>query len=329
MELRKEKNFTTVGPTGLKSLLTTGLWNRIVKSESGIPLQDVLKEKEDFLQSPSETKHCVEESHAETLSSVSCATPLSKEETIEDFSTLSIENNTTLPCNDETIARLTKQNQFLVLLLRKVTGKVMQNRVDLTVQRHRIQDLEREHHAKTLRFEQTTQTAMGMGMAHLDALCEKDEEIESLSWQLKIANAKVSSLSKCLQTERQDNDTKLQNQALTIFQLEQQLNQLPNDSPSSSSENAYTKQLEAVVAHHVHETIKVEKRRFIDKEGRMDLGLLKMHLKSATFARSNKAPTTSTAKALQELDHLQAHLAARIQSHRDSLAQIDPIDADT
>ncbi|KAF0686466.1 Aste57867_21743 [Aphanomyces stellatus] len=98
--------------------------------------------------------------------------------------------------NDMEVKRLTKQNEFLVLMLRKVTAKVMQNRADIAAHKARITVLQMPPPA--------TPTA--------EIACQTDDEevvvpdtqkIEALTWQLKVASAKIASLAQCVQVERE------------------------------------------------------------------------------------------------------------------------------
>ncbi|RQM12370.1 hypothetical protein B5M09_003900 [Aphanomyces astaci] len=103
---------------------------------------------------------------------------------------------------DAEIDRLTKQNECLVHLLRKVTAKVMQNRTDLAFYRNKLRVLMRPV-PKPATSEMSVQT-------HDDDLADEVDggrpqsadvgspQIEALTWQLKVASAKILSLSTCL-----------------------------------------------------------------------------------------------------------------------------------
>ncbi|ETW04631.1 hypothetical protein H310_03822 [Aphanomyces invadans] len=101
---------------------------------------------------------------------------------------------------DAEIERLTKQNVFLVQLLRKVTAKVMKNRTDLAFYRKKLRDAMRPV-PKPATADISIQTSddeplpFNRDRNPVDAA---GHQIESLTWQLKVASAKIHSLTTCL-----------------------------------------------------------------------------------------------------------------------------------
>ncbi|KDO25447.1 hypothetical protein SPRG_09390 [Saprolegnia parasitica CBS 223.65] len=311
---RREELATTLTepgtPSGLFSKLPSAFWARKLKTDDGgkgICMDD------DSPLSPAMSTTS-ESSSAASFDS----TAATRVHAMDDLSAL--DNNRLDPMASadlETIARLAKQNAFLTQLLRKVTAKVSSNRHDMTVQHHRIQDLERALAVATQSpptHEMSCQTDLDM------------ERHEAMAWQLKIANAKVTSLSKCAHH----------------FQLEQQLNQFANapmPPPSSSSSKeivlhksngsssaaipaesvGYIQELHGILATFLRQTIGVDIKTFSTKAGLMDLGMLKAHLKSTTFA-SRQPPPPPSQKHLVELDSIQDRVLARMEAARVFLA---------
>ncbi|EQC34382.1 hypothetical protein SDRG_08152 [Saprolegnia diclina VS20] len=343
MQRREEPTTTTmtepVTPSGLFSKLPSAFWARKLKADDN----GKGSMGDDMPLSPAMSTTS-ESSSAASFDS----TAATRVHAMDDFAALVMDNNHLDPmaaADLETIARLAKQNEFLTQLLRKVTAKVSSNRHDMTVQHHRIQDLERALAIATQApptHEISCQT--DLDMESLDQLNANREANEAMAWQLKIANAKVTSLSKCLQTERADHDAKMADQARIIFQLEQQLNQFasaPMPPPSSKAivlhTNArsnhasvavipadsvgYIQELHSILATFLRQTIGVDIMSFSTKAGLMDLGMLKAHLKSTTFAsRQSTPPPPPSQKHLVELDSIQDRVLARMEAARVFLA---------
>ncbi|OQS01415.1 hypothetical protein ACHHYP_01066 [Achlya hypogyna] len=326
---RREEPTTleSLPPSSLFAKLPTGFWARKTKT-------DDVKLVDDGPLSPTPSTTSESSSAASFESTVIEAD--SRVHAMDDFANLVVENNAT---TDEALARVTKQNEFLVALLRKVTLKVTQNRSEMAAQHHRIQDLERalaKATALPAAAEMSTQTELDM--EHLERLDADRETHEAMTWQLKIANAKVTSLSKCLQTERADHDAKMQEQARLIFQLEQQLNQFANvplppasaprtstalvkqppTAPVPMESTGYLSDLHSILAGFLQQTLGVDIKSFSTKAGQMDLGMLKAHLRATTVARSTAVPPTPAPcqKHLVELDSIQDRVLAHMEAAR-------------
>jgi hypothetical protein len=124
--------------------------------------------------------------------------------------------------NEEEMRKLNRQNEFLIQLLRKVTAKLMQNRLAMTKQ--------------TLEIQQLRQLMQRMKIAAVDGGCQTvismkelrnhetgAEAIEDLKRQLKMANATIVSLSNCHNEKRQQLELRLNDITARNDQLNQEM----------------------------------------------------------------------------------------------------------